>query len=309
MTHNTLIHSAMLLLLSGVAATGQEDRTSQTYEVGSAGELSLSNIAGSIVVEGTDGTTIEIEAVKRGGDQRELDSVRIDITHIDDRVRVVTRHGNRDGDRRHRHSDSVSVDYRVKVPSGSEIELASVSGNIRVTGVHGEATLKNVSGDIEASGARGLTEAKSVSGDVTVTGVQSGDDLEVKSVSGDVIVRDVDVDDLEAGSVSGSIQLDGVTCERGEFDSVSGNIRYSGALVAGGSYELKSHSGNITLMIGEEVGFELEATTFSGKIESDFEMRVTERSRKGRKLTAVIGNGSAVVETTSFSGNVSLRRR
>lgn len=310
MNVTSVTKTVALLIVCAVGAPAQdrEERVSQSYEVGSTGELSLANISGTIVVETTDGTEIHIEAVKRverGGDANLLDRVRIEMTHHDDRVRVSTRHAE---GRRGNHG-SVSVDYTVKVPAGTEVEVASVSGSIRVQGVRGETMLRNVSGNVEAIDAHGLTEAKSVSGNVTVQGARSGDDLEVKSVSGDVFLRDIEADDLDAGSVSGYIEMEQVKCEQGEFDSVSGDIKYDGALMAGGNYEFKSHSGDIVLTVGDDVGFELEARTFSGKITSDFEMNVTERSRKGNKLNAVIGNGSAVVETTTFSGDVELRRR
>jgi len=306
-----------LCVTSSALSQDREERISRTFEIGVDGELSLANVSGDIVVDVHDGTEIQVEAVKRlegNADRGVLDAVVVEMTENGDRLRVSTRYPNhdRDGnDRRHDHEDlgSVSVDYTVLVPAGTEVDASSVSGSVRVTGVRGETSVKSVSGNVEANDVMGLQEAKSVSGNVRVSGVQSHDDLEAKSVSGDVFVRNVQTEDLEVGSVSGNLDLEDVTCEQGEFDSVSGEIEYSGSLVAGGSYEFKSHSGDITLSVGDDVGFELEAKTYSGDIESDFEMRVSERARNGRKLNAVIGNGSAVVETTTFSGDVNIRRR
>ena len=91
--------------------------------------------------------------------------------------------------------------------------------------------------------------------------------------------------------------------------STSGDIHYSGRILGGGQYEFKSHSGDVIITIGDDVGFELEANTFSGEIESDFEMRVSSGGRHGRSISAVIGNGSAMIEVTTFSGNIMLRKR
>lgn len=70
----------------------------------------------------------------------------------------------------------------------------------------------------------------------------------------------VEAEERDVSSVSGDVRMDDVACEEGEFDSVSGNIRYTGRITNGGRYEFKSHSG--------DVGFELEANTFRGDIES-----------------------------------------
>ena len=61
--------------------------------------------------------------------------------------------------------------------------------------------------------------------------------------------------------------------------------------------------------MGEDVGFELEASTFSGEIESEFPMTVTSSSKRRRSISAVVGDGSAVIEATTFSGDVEIRSR
>lgn len=320
MSKTRLTTTVLAATLVAAAAFAQNDgeRISRTFEVGSNGELSLSNISGDIRVEATSGGEITVEAVKRmrgRADAELLEEVEVDISHTGDRVRVETRYprdrnGGRDHDHDHDHrGGGVSVSYRVSVPVSTEVEVRSVSGDVYVNGVEGETSVQSVSGEVQVTDTPSLVRAKSVSGDVEVQRARSDDDLEIASVSGEVTLSDVEAEELDVSSVSGDVSMDSVACDEGEFDSVSGNIHYTGRITDGGQYEFKSHSGNVIITIGDDVGFELEANTFSGAVESDFAMKVSARGERGRNLTAVVGDGSAVIEATTFSGNVILRKR
>ncbi|MDR7420669.1 MAG: hypothetical protein QN178_17355, partial [Armatimonadota bacterium] len=49
-----------------------------------------------------------------------------------------------------------------------------------------------------------------------------------------------------------------------------GDLEYTGPLTRGGRYELRTHSGDITLTPTAVTGFEVEASTFNGTFRSDF---------------------------------------
>lgn len=305
---------AVFFVASATFAQDEERRTSQSFDVGPDGEFSLSNISGDIHIEATSGDEITVEAVKRvhgRGNAHLLDEIQIDISHMGNRVRVETRypHG-RSHHRGHDHGNGgVSVEYRVRVPAGTEVDVGSISGNVFVTGVEGETSVHSVSGEVQVADTPNLVRAKSVSGDVQVQRVRSEDDLEIASVSGEVTLTDVQAEELDVSSVSGDVRMDDVACEEGEFDSVSGNIRYTGRIAQGGHYEFKSHSGDVIITIDDDIGFELEASTFSGEIESSFAMRVSSGGVHGSEINAVIGDGSAMIEITTFSGDITLRSR
>jgi hypothetical protein len=273
---------------------------------------------------------LDLEACKR--DVRELNlwasssmvAMADDITHYDAiegyvrptsvaagesaLVRVSTEHTG--SGRRHRGNDgNVSVSYRVKVPKGTDVEIQSVSGSVILSGVEGTANAQSVSGDVRVDGVADLVQAKSVSGDVEVLRARSSRHAEIESVSGEVLVRGIDASELTVSSVSGDVLLQDVTSKRASLESVSGNLEYTGAIAASGRYNFSAHSGDVILTIGDDVGFELEASTFSGEIESDFALMTTSRAQKGKRLSAVVGDGSAFIEASTFSGDVRLVRR
>jgi DUF4097 and DUF4098 domain-containing protein YvlB len=287
-----------------------EERFSRQFDIGAEGSFNLSNISGDIVIRAGSGTQVEIEAVKRVNRSRssreiarQLEAVEIEVSHTGNRVRIRTRYDDR-GDR----DISVSVDYQVTVPSGTEVSVKSVSGDVEVTGVQGELEAESVSGEVTVEDAGNLVQAKSVSGNVEVRSADAARSLEISSVSGDVDSSGLRARELSVESVSGDVEVEDVSCERADLNTVSGDLRYSGTLAPSGRYDFKSHSGDVRLTIPGDVGFELEAQSFSGDIESDFSLTV-HSMRRDRKVNGVFGDGSAVINATTFSGDISITQK
>lgn len=293
-------------------STGQTDRITRTIKVSDPSSLILSNVAGDIVVSGTSRGEIHIEAVKRAkaGDpaevKRQLDSTTIEIEERTGRVEVRTRYT----DGQHKHS-WVSVDYTVTVPPTAGVELRSVSGDVTITGVSGEVSVETVSGSVTASNLGPRVSLKAVSGDVNVSATSGDGELVANSVSGDVSVKGYKARTVEAQSVSGNVKFTEGKCERATASSVSGDIELAGAVVKGGRYELKSHSGDVRLVVDGSVGFELEARTFSGDIQTEPFIK-SEKSGdwpRQKSVRGVFGDGSAQVSLASFSGDIVLVKK
>ena len=96
-------------------------------------------------------------------------------------------------------SGDVSVDYTLTVPSGASIEMKSVSGNVKVTGVRGSVRAESVSGNVTTTDTPRLEAAKSVSGDVSLSGIAIDGDLAAGSVSGNVTAKGVKAHGLDLG--------------------------------------------------------------------------------------------------------------
>ena len=293
----------------------QTERFSRKVKVGRDARISIDNIAGSIVVTGGAGDEVSIEAVKRTrGDRSELAAVRITVDERAGRVEVRT-----EGEQsRSRRGSQVSVDYTVTVPSSASADLHSVSGSMRVAGVHGSVRAETVSGNVTTTDAPKLEVAKSISGDVSLTGAAAEGDLSAASVSGSVTARGLRAHGLDLGSISGDIILSDVTCDRLGIKSVSGSVEYAGSILKGGRYEINSHSGSVRLTLANPPGFELTANSFSGTIRSDFPLiiggdRDRDRGRRrgadNRSIRATFGDGSATVTIRTFSGDIVVAKR
>ncbi len=295
--------------------SSQVERFTRTLKLGPSGQLVISNLAGDITVTAGGGDTVTVEVVKtaRGGSdadaQEQLKLVEVEIGERAGRGEVRTRYPQTG-----RRSTNVSVSYTVTAPPGTSVEARSVSGDVRVTGIKGALEAESVSGEIEIRQAERVETAKSISGDVDIDGVSFDGTLEASSVSGDVRARNVKARRIDLGSVSGDVEVGEVSCETADLKSTSGDVQYTGAFQKSGRYEFRSHSGNVRVTLSGDVGFELEASTFSGTIDSELPVTIGGAGRTGdrgsrRSIRGVYGDGSASLDVTTFSGNVIIRKR
>ena len=297
----------------------QVERTTRTLKLGANGVLGLGNIAGDIVVTrgGGPDATVEIVKTARGRDandvREQLQLVQVEVTERAGRADVRTRYPG-EANRNNRRNLSVSVAYNVTAPAGTRLSIESISGSVKVTDIKGDVNASSVSGDVRISGAARVGTAKSISGVVEIVDAQTDGALESSSVSGDVIMRRVNARRIEASTVSGNVRLDELQCDRVDASSTSGSVAFAGALARGGRYDLNSFSGEIRLTLSGNTGFQIDANSFSGHL-STGDFQITTRSstdgRRGRRteLSGTYGDGSAVLDLTTFSGSILISRR
>jgi DUF4097 and DUF4098 domain-containing protein YvlB len=300
---------------------GREEQTSRetkTVKIGADGELSLSNISGDIVVTRANGSDATIEIVKsaraRTADEaRELlGLVNVTVTERAGRAEVKTVYPPGDEMRRNnRRNINVSIAYTVAAPAGTRLTMNSISGSIRVSDIKGDVSANSISGTVRIANGGRIAAAKSISGDVEIIDTQTDGAIDVQSVSGGVTLRKVTARRIEVGSVSGSVAIQDIQCDRVEAHSVSGGVEFGGTLAKGGRYELNSHSGDVRVVLSGSTGFELEANSFSGNIHSDLPLKIQGSDDRGRRrsIQGVFGDGSAVLNVTTFSGSVVISRK
>ncbi|HXK60046.1 MAG TPA: DUF4097 family beta strand repeat-containing protein [Acidobacteriota bacterium] len=255
----------------------------RTIALPANGSVSLSNIAGDIEIITWNRPEVRIQGLKvsRAATveqaRQNADLVTIDVKSNGNAVDISTKYPDGSND-----DLRVSVEYKLTVPEPASVETRSVSGNIRLTGLRGNAQLASVSGDVEVDQIGGQLDARSVSGDVKAGEVSQNASCE--SVSGDVEVRGVG-GETQAKSVSGNVLVE----------------ESSGPVAA------ESLSGDVRVIEAASAGLDIDASTFSGKIESDFDLRVSERGN--RRLLGAVNGGGKALKARSFSGTVSLSRR
>jgi hypothetical protein len=301
-------------------AQEQTERTTRTLRIGENGELNLVNVAGDIIITRGSGQEATVEIVKTARAQSAEDArallglVQVEVVERGNRAEVHARYPSGEEMRaRGRRNFNVTVSYTVQAPAGSRVTARSVSGNVSAREIRGELSVESVSGNVTVVNGGRVTTAKAISGNVEITGTQMDGDLEASSVSGTVAVRRSKARRLTLGTVSGNVALEEVDCGRVELQTVSGNVDFTGALSPGGRYEARSHSGEVRLALSGDTGFALEATSFSGEIRSDLALTGGsgrgERGRRQHAIRGVYGNGSAVLELTTFSGSIVISRR
>jgi DUF4097 and DUF4098 domain-containing protein YvlB len=316
----SLAAAAAALLLAGEA--GAQRQVNERHDAASTGTVEIAINNGSLRVTGWNRNEVQVT----GTLQREGDRVVLDGSGRTVEVRVQ---GNRGRGR------AGSATLEVRVPAGSSIEVVTGNAPVTISGVNGavEATTQNgvttvqgsprtvevttqhggitlnaqtdrailtaMSGPVRIAGTvRQRAEVNAMSGAVEITG--SVGEVEINALNGAVRVANVTGGRVEVTSVSGSVSVSG-TRLRGNVQSVSGSVVVSGSL--GGALNVESHAGSVELRMPGSTGAEVQVTSWSGDLESDWRLR-----REGREWHGTIGRGGPNVSITTFSGSVKLTR-
>ena len=298
----------------------QTESFKKTIKLGSNGELDVSNIAGNIELKRGAGSEATIEATKvaraRTVDEAKelLPLVKIEVGERGTRAEVRTVYPDERYVYNNRRNVNVQVHYTITVPAGTRVSVRSISGDIRSADITGELSLVTTSGNVQVIKAKRVSAAKTTSGSVSIADTDSDLPIEAGSVSGDIMVNRVKASRMELSTISGKVVLQDVTSDRVEAQSLSGDVEFGGPLLKGGRYELTSHSGNVRVTVAGGSGFEVEANSWSGNVQSDLPMtggvqQASGRGPRRKELKGVVGDGSAMLEITTFSGNVLITKR
>lgn len=299
----------------------ESETINRTARIGGNGEVIITNLAGDITLVRGSGNEVQVEArkVARGrdaADAREvLGLVTVDFVERGSRLEIRTQFPNsRDLPSQHRRNFNVSVDYAITVPVNTRVSARTVSGDIKADGVRGELSFESTSGDVVISNAERITLAKTTSGDVQVTNSTSELPFEAHTISGDVTIRQVKAPRVELGAISGNVSIGDADIPRIEATTINGDISFTSPFKQGGRYELSTHNGTIRITVAGNNGFEVEANTFSGSIKADPSLNLKKEEnpnsrRRERVLRAVYGDGSALLDITTFSGDVVISKK
>jgi len=215
----------------------------QTYTMAAGSRVSIRNVSGEIKVTAYGGPAIVVDAYRVG---RDRDLVKVEDKSTAGQVSIgVSYPENCNCD--------ASVNFEVRVPANVDFvfdRLASVSGNVEVTGIRGDLRVESVSGTVTARDVTGLVKASSVSGnvDVEITRLDAAGELKFSSVSGNVSVKAPMTlsADIDMSTLSGGLQTDfPITVEKKEY----GPGQYARGILGGGGSTLRisTVSGSVSL--------------------------------------------------------------
>ena len=281
---------AVLALASGARAGENIDKT---IEAASDGVVEIENVRGTVDVAGWNRNEVQVEG--------ELDDLAEKL--------IFERDGRRTLIEVRLPDDVDSGDgssLTVHVPSGSRVELRSVSADVTVKDVSGGVSLHTVSGDVIAHGLGGDVSVKSVSGDVNLRAGE-GKAAQVKTVSGDLDLT-LGASEVELSTVSGDVKVELGRFERLGINTVSGDLRVRGELTSGGRVECKSVSGLCELRLKGKVDARVSVRTGpGGEISNGLNStKPEEEFPSQQRLDTTVGDGSGSITGSTVSGNINL---
>jgi len=302
------------------AADGSFDRTLKVSEPVS---LDVRTGSGNIRVRQGDSTSVVIHAEIRsghggwGGDSDAASRIRAieqnpPIEQDGSTIRVGHTHDNE-------LYRNISISYEIRTPAQTRLDAQTGSGELNITGIQLEVTGHTGSGNIRVEDTSGRAELSAGSGEVQLHNARGGGRL--SSGSGNVTVENTS-GSVTASSGSGSVRLEPTGAGDIEASSGSGNIVLRGAKgavhahtgsgdveargVQRGEWHLRTGSGNVTVELPAGAGFELDAHSGSGTIQTDREIAV-QGTLSRRDIHGKAGGGGPLLELKTSSGNIYLR--
>lgn len=286
-----MLNTIAVAALATLAATGAPEAVRDTtLSIPDGARVEVQHRLGPIRVRGTAGSQLRVEL--QGGPDG---AVRVR------RTGSVVRVSGPAPDR----GRSARGEMRVRVPRGTDLQLRSMQGRIRVTDVNGNVEAQTMNGTVHVEGAAQSVRARTMNGSVVVSGARG--EVDLYAASGGVRVTDVE-GDARVKALSGGVTLRRVRADRISASTLSGDVSFSGPIRDRGSYELSTHSGSVRMSVPEGTNAAFELTVRSGDIDANFPLPGVETSGAKRTLRFALGDGSARVELSTYSGSIVLRR-
>jgi DUF4097 and DUF4098 domain-containing protein YvlB len=251
----------------------------KTFSTPDPVRLFVENEAGTVVItsQPTDTSTVFLQPDTPGAEELVERSV-VECRPKGHRHLLVVKVPRLHGLRFLRHN---GVTMRVTVPEGSDVDVATASADVDVTGPIGDAEIKTSSGDISTDDVAGGVTAKTASGDITVGNVAgelradtASGDLRCSRVAGRAVFNTVSGDveigaaghQLDVKATSGNARL-GELSRGARVVGVSGDVR---VLALGeGTLHVRSVSGNVAVGVVRGVDLRVDVETMSGSVHSD----------------------------------------
>jgi hypothetical protein len=278
-----------IVLAQGAAARQPAPQTDETVAVQRGGRLSVNNFAGEVVVRTWDKDSVRVVA-------RHQARVKVSVRPTSAGLSVSSSGSMGPG----------SVDYEITAPSWMPLRIEGTYNFVSVEGAQAEVFANTVRGDVVIKGGTTVT-AKSVEGEVQVDGARGK--VTISSVNERIRISNAS-GEITAETINGGITMTGIDSKSVDASTVNGTISFEGKLAAGGHYAFGTHNGDVLMGIPDGSNATFTLRTYQGSVSTDFTLEGYNRedARRGRRVTATLGNGSADVNLETFGGTIRLRK-
>lgn len=279
---------AVVLTLLLPAAAAAQQRVERRWPAARDVSLRIYNLAGSTRVVGGPGDSVIVTGTLAAG-------ARFFGGGSPDGIKLGIESGAA--------LETPPADLVVRVPAGARVWIKSGAAPVEVEGVTGELELSSVTGDLRITGSPRQVSAESMDGAIVLTGRPAVTRL--KTASGDITLRGTG-GDVTATSVGGRVRvLEAHRLMLAHLESVSGGVELRGTLLRGGLVEIRTHDAPVELALPSDVSGSFDLLSFHGRPRS--RLGPPREGAAGERLRFVTGGGGARVTVRSFRGDVVLR--
>ena len=254
----------------GAAAGGNDDgdfnerdSSRQTYQLAPGASVEINSVSGGVTVETTESAQAEVEIVRTARTREDLDCRQFKVEASAERLRL-------DGNDERRQCRNVQVrqTLALRLPRRVNLDVNSVSGNVRVGALDGRAHLNSISGNASVERASGEVVFSSISGSATVS------------------------------------QSSG----KATFSSISGRVRINLTRLGAEGVRVNSVSGSVEVGLPDGANADISVRSISGDVTSDVPGLTITRIENTSNFEGRLGSGGTPLTFNSISGNVRFRR-
>jgi DUF4097 and DUF4098 domain-containing protein YvlB len=297
----------------------------KSFQVKPGGNLYLDSDIGSIRVETSGKTLVEVQVIQefRGWDRDKIDEFLEDFTvefkQSDNDIEII---GKLRREWKTGWWDDLKVEYIIKVPVQFNVDLNTSGGSISVEDLEGEAeahtsggslSFGNITGkvsghtsggSIRLEGSRGDAYLRTSGGSISIGEVEG--DVDAKTSGGSVSIRKA------AGEVNASTSGGSVTVEEvmGAVDASTsgGSVTAYISKQPQKDCRLKTSGGTVTVYMDEDIAVDLDAKSSSGRVECDFKILIQGRQDE-KWLRGEINGGGPELYLRTSGGNIYIEKK
>ncbi len=304
------------------------DSIEKSFQVRPGGSLKLETVYGSVEVNTSNTSTLEIEVFREAKSfsssraERILDDFEVNFQQEGNTVLVTGKYKGRGlGLFRNNIGKYVRIKFVVSAPREFNVDLATRGGKITVDNLEGEVRSHTSGGSLSFSRIQGPVWGKTSGGSIKLlscTGTAdvktSGGSITIGEVSGDVIAH-TSGGSIRVERAKGNVDVHtsggGITVEE-----VAGSIqaRTSGGSVKayiakqpGSDCSLKTSGGSVTVYLADHIAVDVNASASGGRVYTDFPVTIQGEIHKSSLKAKINGGGPELYLHTS-GGSIHIKK-
>ncbi len=202
------------------------------------------------------------------------------------------------------------VEFDVRVPEGVRIWIEADDADIQITGKQARLSISVDDGDVELQKvASDYVRIETDDGDVDLYDVSVPEGrIAIVTDDGRVRLEDCEARDVDAETDDADVVLLGCIFERFDARTAGGDVELEPVLKRTERIRADTEEGDVIVVLPEDADADLDLETASGRIRSDFDVRI-DRTDEGERVRDRIGGGDVRIVVTTEDGDIILEKR
>lgn len=293
-----------LVAKSDNAQEVQETVFNQSFSVQDGALLATELVDMDIILESGGSGSAEVRVIMEADDgnwgRQVFEKMRFEATASSDGLQIRTKPEDIPWEER-RDRGSLSFQLVLRVPSGLDLSLKTVDGDVSVLESQGEVRVHTVDGDITiGSLSGGIASLHTVDGDILAETL-TADEVNLHTVDGDIVTETLAGDVLKLSTADGDIEIAEL---RGALHASSGDGDVTVSVAEFNGLTVQTGDGDITVFVDASVS---ATVRLSGEdiYTQGFGLPAQQEDR--RRVSGELNGGGPGLQLSTGDGSISLR--